>query len=205
MASKVDYKQRYQEKWPLSNAREYYIVYMLNTALWPRYRAELVGFGAGSSKWIPGAYRDIRDVFDIVVLDNFDDQPVALVEVTGAQEYKRLECQEDGERRILRCIGSWKLWKARKHRILFSSWSVFVDARARDKWQHFEWLDKNLAAPYVKECKIYNDEKTVYCTPPQYWVRRESFLNWLHNYARFSKARLAPLWQRYPARLAAAR
>ena len=204
MAS-VDYKQRYQEKWPLSNAREYYIVYMLNTALWPRYRAELVGLGAGSTRWIPGFYHDLRDAFDIVVIDNYDDAPVALVEVTGASDFKKLDCQDGEDKRSLRCIGEWKLEKAEKYGIAFSTWAVFVGPKARDKWQHFDWLRRSREAPFVRKCKIYRDERTALCTPPDYWVRRESFLNWLRNYARFSKAKLAPLWRKYPARLAAAR
>ncbi len=182
------FKLRYRDQWPVSNARELYVLGLLNTVFYPRYRAVLTGLGAGSSELIPRSYQDLLEAFDILVVDELD-RPVVFIEVTGTREYKRLSCQ-DGESH-LKCVGSWKLRKARKYRVLFSVWSVFITPSGRDRWLHYDWLARNLEAPYVKTCKLVEDEREVYCTPPDRWVRRESFFNWLRTYAAVSRSILS--------------
>ena len=173
-------KDRYQGKWSKSNARELMVLGMLNTVLPKRFEARLTGLGAGSTEYIPESYRDLLEAFDIAIFDLETGNPVLLVEVTGADSYKELGCQDRESH--LKCIGSWKLAKARRYRVSYSVWAVFITPAGRDRWQHYLWLERNLEAPYVKRCRLYNDERELLCTPPGRWVKRESFIRWFNNY-----------------------
>ncbi len=173
-------KHRYQPKWSKSNARELMILGMLNTVLPPRFEAVLTGLGAGSTEYIERSYRDLAEAFDIMIIDRDEERPVLFIEVTGAGSYKELGCQ--GQEHHLKCVGSWKLAKARRYRVSYSVWAVFITPTGRDRWQHYQWLVQNLEAPYVKRCKLYNDERELLCTPPGRWVKRESFIRWFNNY-----------------------
>ena len=173
-------KDRYQPKWSRSNARELMVLGMLNTVLPPRFEAVLTGLGAGSTEYIERSYRDLAEAFDIMIIDRVEERPVLFVEVTGTDRYKRLSCQDRESH--LKCIGSWKLAKARRYRVTYSVWAVFVTPTARDRWQHYQWLEQNLEAPYVKTCKLEDDEREAICTPPERWVQRESFIRWFNNY-----------------------
>ena len=176
--SPTELKRRYMERWARSNARERFVVLALNAYLPRPWRAELTGLGAGSDQYIPGSYTGPGDAFDITVY--YNDVPVAYVDVTGVESsdaMKRHECMG-------RCVASWKMRKARKFKVIDRLWFAFVvDENLAVYWLSARWLDQHLEAPSITECRLYRDERTVYCIPPAYWKRFRSFRNWLLHYA----------------------
>ena len=167
-------KERYQARWKQSNARERFVALALNAYLPRPWRAELTGLGAGSEDYIDRSYGSLEEAFDITVY--YDTTPVAYVDVTGAAsvaDVRRHECPGF-------CVGSWKLEKCRRYGVCRRAWVAFVvDEDLRVLWLPLAWLEAHLEAPFVTECRLYSDERTVYCTDSSRWKRFRHFRQWL--------------------------
>ena len=179
-ASRVDYKQRYQEKWPTSNKRERLVLGYLEDYLPPDFTPRLVGLGAGQSTRIEYWHRGVEDAFDIAVL--YKGGIAAYIDVTGVdslETIKKHKCKGY-------CVASWKHYKARKYNILDIAWTAFViDDEPRILWLPFSYLDHLLASPHAEVCRLYQDEKQVYCLPSRYWRKARRFFTWLLSVGRY--------------------
>lgn len=174
----AELKERYASKWALSNAREKLVLALLEAYLPPGFSARLTGLGAGSRELIPRSYSNLLEAFDITVY--YNGSPVAFVDVTGADTIgmRKSECRG-------RCVGEWKLEKARKHGVISRLWIAFVnDDTGSTYWLSMRWLEQHSEAPFVSRCRLYSNERFVYCVPPAYWRRLRHFLNWLTTYGR---------------------
>ena len=173
-------KERYREKWAKSNARERFVLAALNAFLPRPWHAELTGLGAGSDEYVDAVYSSPMDAFDITLYHG--GTPIAWVDVTGvesSESMKRHECPG-------RCVASWKMRKAREFRVVDRLWFAFVvDENLAVYWLSARWLDQHIEAPIVTECRLYRDERTVYCASPAYWKRFKHFKNWLVHTALY--------------------
>ncbi|BBC20946.1 nuclease [Aeropyrum globular virus 1] len=172
-----DLKQRYKNKWSRSNAREQFVLAALQAYLPPGFEARLTGLGAGSSEYIEHNYKSLEEAFDITVY--YMDRPVAFLDVTGVVSVlnaRRAACNG-------RCVGSWKLRKAEKHRVLGRVWFAWVnDQTASIYFLPAAWLAQHAEGPHVSKCRLYSDERIVYCVRPGYWKKLYNFLRWLAAY-----------------------
>jgi hypothetical protein len=170
----VELKQRYRGKWPASVRRERFVLAALNAFLPPQFEARLTGLGAGEDRLIERSYGGLGEAFDITVYHG--DIAVAYVDVTGVEDVasmRRSGCRG-------RCVGSWKLGKARKHRVVDRVWFAWVnDENASTYWISARWLDQHAESPSVSKCRLYRDERIVLCPPDHAWKRFKAFKNWL--------------------------
>jgi hypothetical protein len=171
-------KERYRGEWPDSVRREYLVLAMLNIFLPRRFRARLTGVGAGSTEYVEDRYRDPYTAFDITVYNN--GRPIAWVDVTGVVSSEKMrEHHCNG-----RCVGSWKMRKAREFRVVDRLWFAFVvDDNLAVYWLPAEWLDQMIEAPFVAKCHLRKRERLAYCLDSHYWKRFRHFKNWLLNTA----------------------
>lgn len=173
-------KKRYREKWARSNARERFVLAALNAFLPRPWRAELTGLGAGEDRLIDRTYSGLEEAFDITVYHN--GAPVAYVEVTGVEsrvDMQRHRCQG-------KCVGLWKLAKARRLGAVDRVWVAYVvDEDLSVYWLGMRWLDQHAESPQASRCRLYGDERDVLCIPNTYWKRFRHFRNWLVHTALY--------------------
>jgi len=180
----VGLKERYQGKWVRSNKRERLVIEYLNDYLPFGFRAELRGLGAGSNARVDGWHSGMLDAFDIVVY--YNGVPAAFIDVTGVDSVdivRQHKCRGY-------CVGSWKLGKAKRYNVLEDAWIAFVvDDEPRILWLPLAYLDHLLASPHTDVCRLYRDERVVYCLSSRYWRKAARFFHWLVTMAQY-KAKL---------------
>ena len=197
MASRVDYKRRYSNHWIYSNARELYVLSLINLKLHSiiegvkrrtrsslvrvflektPVRAELVGLGAGSTEYIPEYYHGLRDAFDIAIL--VGSEPCCWIDPTG------VVFPEDLKPGLGYCVGTWKLEKAAKYKVVDRTWFAFVvNDRGTARFIKASWLYNQVQAesPRVTIAKLWEDERPVVCTSPKNWTGKDRFYKQLEN------------------------
>ena len=166
-------KGRYKPKWKDSNRREQLVLRALEIYLPGPYRPVLSGLGAGSQEFIQRSYNGLPEAFDITVL--YHGYPVAYIDVTGVEKLRRGSVRCSGY-----CVGSWKLEKCRRYGVCDRTWIAFVvDESWRISWMPMERLESIVAGGRASECRLYRDERAVYCSPPSSWLKWWNFVFWL--------------------------
>jgi hypothetical protein len=190
-------KERYRGEWSVANARELYVLSLVNLALpvvierlksrtgdtkvrvyldKARIYAKLTGLGAGTSEFISRSYSGIMEAFDITVL--VDDEPCCWVDATGVASVDELKPG------LGYCAATWKLQKAKKYRVLDRTWFAFViNETGTVKFLRAGWLAYQLEAesPRVWLAKLYQDENMIACANPRNWLSREKFIKQLET------------------------
>jgi hypothetical protein len=180
----LNYKQRYMEKWRLSSLRERFIYDYLNALLVSHgYILEYTGLGAGMANLIKRYFNGVEEALDFKI-KTFSGKLVGFLYATGYAD-PRL-----GRGDSKRCIGSWKLWKAKAiseqlgiplRRIWFAHFTyskhilVFINA---------ERLSQLVNMGRAEERRLYEDEKPSYCLELKYWIPPSRFIQLLLQGAR---------------------
>jgi len=190
-------KHRYSGKWLYANAREYYILSLVNLALpaiikklmertrlgtlktylaKARVEARLTGLGAGSTEYLDRTYSGLEEAFDITVY--VDGDPCCWVDATG------VELVDDLKEGLGYCAATWKLRKAKKYEVLDRTWFAFViNETGTAKFLRASWLAYHLEAesPRVTTARLREDEREAACTSPRNWLSKDKFLSQLQT------------------------
>ena len=167
-------KRRYMGKWARANAREHLVAHALIAYLPEAFEVRLTGLGAGRTDYIERSYASLEEAFDITVY--YNGKPAAFLNVTGVADSTSARLAKCNGR----CVGSWKLAKASKLGVTNRTWIAWVnDESASMYFLPLAWLEHYREAPFVAKCRFYEDERVVYCVPPQYRKRLRHFLAWL--------------------------
>ena len=180
----VTLKGSYTGEWVLANAREYFVLAILNHYL-PRYFSNLrvwaapVGHGAVNPGLVEGWHRGASDKFDIAVM--VEGRPCCYVEVTGVDYEVQLEKPELGLSTDDYCVGSWKLEDARRHRLLDKTWFAFVVMDKKIiRVLYARYLDYLVEHPAVKKRVLRRGEGPSYClNRKHYWKPLRELLKWI--------------------------
>jgi hypothetical protein len=172
----LNYKQRYMEKWRLSSLRERFIYDYLNALLVSHgYILEYTGLGAGMTDLIRRYFNGAEEALDFKI-KTFSGKLVDFLDATGYNDPRTAK----GDAK--RCVGSWKLWKARAiseqlniplRRIWFAH---FTDSKHILVFINAERLSRLINNGKAEERRLYEDEKPSYCLELKYWASPDQFL-----------------------------
>ena len=185
--ARPDFKQDYRNDWVYANAREYFVLSLLNRRLPGLFEshkawAEPAGHGAFNPGVVEGWHSGALDKFDIVV--KIDGVPCCFVEVSGVNNVIEMDRPELGLTEDDYCVGSWKLNDARKHGILDRTWFAFVILDSKSvRFLYAKYLGTLVSGEYpgLKTAVLRRGEGPSYCLDKRMWKPLRNLLNWIKN------------------------
>lgn len=171
-------------KWRISVLRERYVCdYFYAFFTVHGYMLHYVGLGVGDARFIEYYFRGVDEALDFMI-KTFSGKVVGFLDVTGYMDPEHAKIDSK------RCVGSWKLEKARRIRDeleipLRNIWFAhFTDSDHILVFINAERLIQLINNGRAEKRWLYEDEGPSYCLGYRYWIKPKKFVKLLQQTTR---------------------